>query len=419
MVKRLIVLFIIITSLGMYEIAFLGKEVINVLELSGIAMIALVIMLQLVYGTGEKFKMNFGWEIALILCGVFVSMFTAYTGHHQGFTTTLIAQRFMYFYFFYTALHYIRISDVDLEKIIVYLGLVYVLFYLIQFIFYPSVIFNVRTSVERGTVRIFLQGLSYMVLAYFLVLNKIFERFTISRLLLLFVFFSIFILMGTRQVILSMFLLTFLNILFSKQVKSRILIIFLAILSVIPVIFIFQDIFLSIINVTQQQSENFQNDIRVRAATFFLTELFPDKTAYITGNGAPSNNSSYGQMIQMYMDVYRYYQSDVGIIGDYSKFGILFVIGIFSIIIRVLTQKVSNENSYIKYYYYNILLTLFTGGGAFGDSGSIVVICITLYILDIDRHNLKLMETEEDYQADPEPLTELTVKTHLSKAVYE
>ena len=396
MFKRAIILFIIVTSMGVYEFAFLGKDLIKVLELSGIAMAALIIMLQLIYSSGERFKMNFGREIVIILLGVFLSMFTAYSSHHQGFSTTIIAQRFMYFYLFYMALHYIRISDVDLEKIIIYLGITFVLFYLIQYAAYPTVIFDVRTAEERGTVRIFLQGLSYVILAYFLILNKIFEEFSPGRLALLFVFFSVFILMGTRQVILTMFLLTVMNVLFSKRIRSKTLILLLVVASIIPTVLIFQDIFLGILSVSQEQSQGFEEDIRVQAATFFLTELFPNRIAYITGNGAPSANSPYGQMIQMYMDVFRFYQSDVGLIGDYSKFGLFFVIGVLILLFRILFSRISSDYIYIKYFYYVTLLTLFTGGGGFGEGGGIVVICITLYILDIDKHNRKLLEAEDD-----------------------
>lgn len=418
MFKRALVLFIIVASMGAFEFAFLGKDLIKVIELSGIAMVALIIMLQLVYSRGDKFKMHFSREIAVILLGVFLSMFTAYTGHYQGFSTTIIAQRFMYFYLLYLALHFIRISDIDLEKIIIYIGITFALFYLLQYLAYPTRIFDVRMAVERGTVRIFLQGLSYVILAYFLILNKLFERFSLSRLALLFGFLSIFILMGTRQILLAMFLLTVMNVLFSKRVRSKMLILVLIGISLIPTVLIFQDIFLGIISVSQEQSQTtvVEEDIRVQAATFFLTELFPNRIAYITGNGAPSANSPYGQMIQMYMDVFRFYQSDVGIIGDYSKFGIFFVIGVVILMVRILTAKLSNDYIYIKYFYYTTLLTLFTGGGGFAEGGGIVVICITLYIIDIDKHNRQLLDAEDDPPDDDEELISTTELIKLEQA---
>lgn len=406
MTKRLIVLFIILCSMGMFNVAFLGKDMIKVLELSGIGAILLVIILQIVYSRGETFVYSFKVEILLIFTGILLSMLMAYSGHNQGFSTTAIAQRFMYFYLFYFALHLIRISDKDLEKLMIYLAIAHVIFYMMQFMAFPNKIFDVRTSEDRGTLRIFLPGLSYLLLSYFYILNKLFERFSPGRLALLFFFFSIFILMGTRQIILSMFMLTMINVLLSKRVKSKAFIMVLVLLSIIPILFMFQDIFLNMLNVSQAQSEGFTEDIRVRAATFFLTELFPNKIAYITGNGADSANSNYGFLIQSYRDAYGYYQSDVGLIGDYSRFGAFFVLGVFIIIFRVLTAKLSAEYSYIKYFYINILLTLFTGGGAFGEGDSIVAICFTLYMIDIDKHNRKI-EEEEDYFDDDEEINDL------------
>lgn len=396
MIKKIVILFIIIASLGMFNVIFLSKDIIKVLELAGIGVILMVIMLQLVYSHGEGFSYSFKWEMIFIFTGVGLSMLMAYSGHGQGFSTTLIAQRFMYFYLFYFALHLIRISDSDLEKMMVFLAVAHVVFYMMQYMAHPNKIFDVRTSEDRGTLRIFLPGLSYLLLAYFYVLNKLFKNFSVGQLFLLFFFFSVFVLMGTRQIIFSMFMLTMINVLLSKRVKSKFLILILVLLSAIPVVFMFQDIFLNLLNVSQEQSEGFEEDIRVRAATYFLTDLFPNRTAYITGNGADSANSPYGYMIQMYRDVYGFYQSDVGLIGDFSKFGTFFLIGVFSILIRVLTGKLSEKYVYIKYFYINILMTLFTGGGAFGEGNSIVAVCFTLYIIDVDRHNRKLSEEKDE-----------------------
>lgn len=396
MAKRIIVFLIIIASIGMFYPVFLGESIIKVIELAGIGAILMVIMLQFTYSQGEGFNYSFKWEIIFIFIGVGLSMFTAYSGHGQGFSITLIVQRFMYFYFFYFALHLIRISESDLERIIVFLAIAYVIAYILQFVAYPKIIFDVSIHDSRGTLRIFMPGLSYVFLAYFYILNKLFARFSIGKLLLLFFFFSIFVIMGTRQVIFSMFLLTIINVLMSKRVKSKSLILLLVLIGTVPVFFMFQDIFLNLLALSQEQSEVVEDNVRIHAATFFIFELFPNQISYITGNGEGSQNSPYGQMIQMYKDVFGFVQSDVGIIGDYSKFGLFFVIGVFSILSRVLTGKLSEKYTYIRYFYFSTLLTLFTGAGAFGEANSIVAVCLTLYIIDVDKHD-RIVDNEEEF----------------------
>jgi hypothetical protein len=166
----------------------------------------------------------------------------------------------------------------------------------------------------------------------------------------------------------------------------------------------FQEIFVNLIDLSKQQSESITENVRIRAAYFFLTELFPNTLSYITGNGADSANSTYGFMIQMYKDAYGFFQSDIGLIGDYTKFGILYILGVLLILIKVIKSNIGEEYKYIKYFYLSVLLTLFTGGGPFAQADSIVGICITLYILDIHFHDkdIEQLYDDEDTELIPE-----------------
>ena len=309
---------------------------------------ALILIVQLVYQKEINFQKHFNLELLLILGGVFLSMFMAQWGHNQSLSTTFIAQRFMYFYMAYWVLHSIKVSIEDLENIIFWFGISFSILYLIQYMVHPTVIFDVRIAEVRETVRIFLPGFFFLILAYFLTLNRLFESFTVGKLLAVFLFVSIVILMGTRQVIFTIMLLTIINVLFSKTVKSKLLILILMVSMIIPIIFIFQEIFISLIDLSKDQSETLEENVRLRAAVFFLTELFPNNFSYITGNGADSYNSSYGFMIQMYRDTYGFYQSDIGLIGDYVRFGALFALGAFLILFRMIFSKTST--SYAVFY---------------------------------------------------------------------
>jgi len=88
----------------------------------------------------------------------------------------------------------------------------------------------------------------------------------------------------------------------------------------IPIFFIFLDIFMQLFAVTQQQGNQSEDDIRISSATFFLTTFNPNKYAYIVGNGVSSLNSNYGVLVQSYKDYRGFYQSDIGLIGEYSRF---------------------------------------------------------------------------------------------------
>ena len=275
MFKKFLIIFLILASLELFSFTFIPESLLKILSIAGVGVIVLTIVLQLIYSPLEHFILNFKWEILLILIAVFTSMFMANSTYNQGFNTTLIAQRYMYYYLIYYMLHLIKIPDYHLEKIIVAFAVVYAAFYFLQYFAYPTRIFNVRVSQERGTIRIFQAGIAYLIIAYFMMLNKLFKNFSLTDLLLLLFFISIIFLMATRQFIMSILLVSLANVLLSKQVKSKALIILLLALAAIPIVIMAQDVIVNMVTLTQQQSKNIHENTRIVAATFFLTE-FPE-----------------------------------------------------------------------------------------------------------------------------------------------
>lgn len=316
-------------------------------------------------------------------------MFAAYGYHDQSFLKTAIAQRAIYFYFIYFLLHYMKMEGVFIIKLIVIFGLIYMAIYLIQYLVFPFQITYSRMFIDRGTLRIFLSGAGYLVIAYFIWLYFTFKAFRIRYIIFLLLAYGIFVLLGTRQIIASILLLTILYILQSRVVKSKLLIFTLIGLSVIPVFLLFQDIILAMLDVTVEQSKAVESNVRVRAAKYFLTEFYPSNFAYFTGNGI-HGNSMFGLNVIRIMEKYKFYQSDIGLIGEFTQFGALFVLGVIIILFRVLTVKLPEKLMFIKYNFLGIILTLVTGAGAFGSSGTNILInSMLLYLVDTHLNDEK------------------------------
>lgn len=126
--KKLILFFIVLSALELFNFSFLGSDVIKVFQLAGIGLTVAVLFVQLIYQKEERFKKHYYIEILLIFLGVVLSMFMAHWGHDQSLGTTLVAQRFMYFYLVYWVLHSIKITTDDVERVIYWLGLTYSVF---------------------------------------------------------------------------------------------------------------------------------------------------------------------------------------------------------------------------------------------------------------------------------------------------
>ncbi len=402
MLNRIILYLIILSSLSFFTLTAIPENVIKLFELLGPVIMAFFLILHSIYDTSAKFKKNFQIEIVLIFFAVFLSMFGAKYFHLQGFKITLISQRFMYFFLFYFFLHAIKIQPKELIQLIFIFGLAYSFLYLVQTALYPTPLTTSDMFPARGTIRIFIPGSVYLILAYLFSYIQFLNTLKIKFILICLLGIVIFILLGTRQVIAVMALLTIIATLNSKYAASKFVGIMLIVLTVIPAYFLFQDIIFSLIEVSQKQAGNIEQNVRVKAAIFFLFEFFPNKLAYLIGNGVPSAHSIYGIRIDEYKSAFGFFQSDIGLIGEFSKFGLLFVIAELLVLFRILFMKLHEHLYFIKLFVIGVMLTLFTGKGVFGAADNIVIICLLLYLIDVykDSRYQEIYLTEQNEEKD-------------------
>ena len=376
------------SSAYFFRLVIMSGQLMQLTQLGITTIMFAVILVQEIYGKSKTIKHNFKYPVFLIFVGVFLSMVAAQSFHNQDFVLTFWAQSFMYYYLFYFFLHIISPDIRDLEKILLALGIGYAILYLVQYSIYPTTILDVRFDVDRGTIRIFIPGSTFMGFALFMSLDRFYKSNKIRYILFAFLFIPVYILTGTRYSISITFLVVIASLLFSKIIRSRYVIYFLFVISVIPVYLIFQDIFNAFVDLTRDQSENFESDIRIRAATFFLTEFFPNTLAYLFGNGQDHMRSLYGIHVNIYKITQGFYQSDVGFIGEFSKFGLFFATGAIWLLLKALRAPLKSEYAYIKYRLLVFILVL-PVGSTFTNPASIATLCIIMYIIDKNIHELK------------------------------
>lgn len=389
LLKRLVIIFIVLSSASLYTLMIFPESIRNMVELAGVGIILIFLIIDLIYDHSERLKQHFRTEVYLFLLATFLSMFVANAYHQQSFSTTLLVQRYMYFYFFYFLLHSYKMDAEDIERFMIPLGLLYVLFYLLQYIAFPVKLFDSRVVEARGTIRIFIPGASFMWIAYFKSLQQYFTSRKGKFLIICIVFFLVGgILQGTRQSFARIVIMTLAFIFFNKEVKSKTFIISLAGIAGFALFLLFQEIIMEFISLTQRQTTSQQPNIRILAAIFFMTDFMPANIAYILGNGQDSMNEAYGLRIYFYRVAKGFHQSDIGLIGSYSRFGVLFVIAQLSVLAKLIFGKIHPKISYIRYYFISLPFVMFSGTNMFDRPDGIVTLVITLYIVDYYR-NLK------------------------------
>ena len=162
---------------------------------------------------------------------------------------------------------------------------------------------------------------------------------------------------------------------------------FFMLLGVVIVFFIFQDLIIGLIKLSETQASQEGEDIRMRSARFYLTEFYPNFVNYIIGNGSSHMANAYGMKVMYYQTVFGYYLSDLGMLGVYVRLGVLYIIGVFLIFRKIFITPYDSRYTYFKYATI-MLIWNEIGGGAFAKPTSFIVTLAMLYIIDVSAYQL-------------------------------
>lgn len=389
MFKKILISFVVIGGMGFFEPSALERPVIGAIHLMIIGVMIAFMILHTVYDRTPRIKPGFAIEFALIGLAVLLSFFGAYAYHAQDFKVSLLAQRIAYFFLLYPFLHQLKPDPAFLGRLLVIAGLLWAILYLIQWAAYPVQLFGEKMMKDRNTIRIAIPGVAFGVAAYYYAFVRFLKTNHFKYLLFVIFVFFVFVLLGTRQLIAPVVLISLWIIIRSKRVQSKIVLSILVAICSIPIYLIFSDIFDAMMEVTRQQSTSLTHNVRYKAAGFFLMKFSANDLSFLTGNGAYSNRSSYGIMMENYSKLFGYYLADIGIIGEYILYGIIFVAAEIVILIRMIVTRLPEELTYVHYIAYSTLFSLFVSSGISGGTEGILLFCMVLYLVDVARHKEK------------------------------
>lgn len=381
--KYLLIIFIILTSLKFYSIMIPfggGKYVIFM----GALVIIFFLFLNIIYDRSKKFLMHFKTEAWLMTIPLLFSIFSAYYFHNQSVTSTIIGQHGVYFILLYFLLHQLKPHPDVLLRIFLWLGYVFCILYIIQYFAYPFQFIQSQMRWDRGTLRIFMPGSEYLFTSYFILLGRFFMTKNLKYIVWMIPFIIVLLLMGTRQMIGSLVLASLINIMLSKTIKSKLVMYLLIAACLVPFYFIFQNIFNEMFQVTaEQQSAGITESIRYQAVLYYLFQYNTNPLWMIFGNGMPDILSDYGQSLTSLGIHSGLFLEDIGLFGDFFRFGILLVIAKLSLYIRLLKWRLNEKYTFVRYNMITIVLTLFTGGGV--NASVLSLVCMMMYIADLNN----------------------------------
>ncbi len=405
--KRQLAKFSIIALTALASIKLWSFSKIKEGEYNLVGMVILLCLIAIILYGYNKIHSNrllFKYNVHLFLWIPFLSAYGALLFHHQPISLSVLVLRTNFYWLLYFVLHIFDIPKQKIINLLIFIGLVWVFLTIIQQFTYPRYYFFSRDDNEEsiyraGVYRFMVLGHHYgdFVLFYFFY-NFLIKRKFKSLLIILFGLIG-FYFFGTRQFALSAVACLCISAFFVKGIH-RIYMVALLIVATLIIINYRDYLFGQYVELTAEQLK-YGDDIRLLSANFFFSEYWPNKLAKIIGNGQAYATSQYGKEMLNINLYFHYYRSDVGIIGAFNQFGILYALNILWLNIKGLTGKYyTYENRYLILFFLNALL-LIVLSEYYSNPAVIPFYCFILYLTDKSLEEKKLIEQNIDSQLAP------------------
>ena len=327
----------------------------------------------------------FSTPILLLITAILISAFSAAFFWHQDLLYSFLGISIYLGYCLFFLLISWRQNVQEIEGIIILMGVLYIIAYAISFYFYPLLLFGSEGSFDRGFQTIHLPGMGFLFLFSFYSLSQLYKKRKYWW-LIIYIITLVFITMRlTRTLIACSFILSAVYIMRKSSYFNKVI----AALFIVGFIYMVtqMNFFKLLVGETKSQTENISDDIRVQSALFYMNDFSPNTFTRIFGNGEPAGGSNYSRYNYYVKQELGFYQSDIGYLGLYSKFGVLAILAFLILLYRTYRISIADEYLYCKYFIYFILLTNLIIDASFNASfiPSIALALYILYVKDLSK----------------------------------
>lgn len=278
--------------------------------------------------------------------GIGLSVFPAYFFWNQDFVTSLIVNRGLIIYAFIPVLFAIKPSDKEIMRAVIYFTVVYMVVWVVQAVLVPipitvpfmeKMLGGAPFEIDPGDFGKLLPGYTLILLLVYLKFQQYRERSELRTLVpALVVFLLLFLLQNRGTLFFASGVMLYIVVSMKSAYKPYQLLGF-ALVGLV-VIYLTAGSWLGLIEETRAQAGDMDYD-RWKALDFFLTEYPPNPLTYLLGNGRLSFHTDAGANTRA-LSMAGYDQSDIGIIGFWSIYGLIPVAVIYTMVGTILMRAV-------------------------------------------------------------------------------
>lgn len=288
--------------------------------------------------------------------------------HEQSIEKSFIAYIPFFYFFIYFVLHKYKVRESDVIKWLTVIAIIRTTILIIEQFTYPDYYFAFRKEAvdalgrfhrieqRAGIYRFYLRDTYLSMFLVFVYLQKIIEKIRISH-VCIFLFGVVGVYFDqSRQYMFSTVLSISTILLFSSNIKYKYLYTFI----------IFMGLFFVYINadllfdemIERTNEEMVEENIRVGAYTFFGLVYWDGPLTKLFGNGFPDSTSAYGKEMFEIHNYMRFYQTDIGIVGMLSYYGIVSVTFFLSFFVYILKKFWKNIDLHLKFFILAAIINL-------------------------------------------------------------
>jgi hypothetical protein len=308
-------------------------------------------------------------------------MFCAYFFWGQEFERSFIAQRGIYSFVFLSVLLFVQPTEDDIFEAIKWFSFITIGIWILS-IFFHSIITTItdknlemRENTDATDIGFNVKGYRFVVFYLYFTLGKLAQKYTFKIFLTSVILFIFVILFQNRSMLIGGFL-AYMYVLWKFQSKHKVLI-----FGIIGVVVFIASIYMSdiLMHLWDETNENLSNPDYARWAelNYYLYEYSPNWICFIFGNGAPSAGYSFlGNLMWLNFDR-GLYQSDLGMMGMWTTYGIIPVATIYFVALKTLFKN--TYSLYLKFFAFHLCVvpTIFCFWG--GDTLMLIVFFIYIY----------------------------------------
>lgn len=392
----IIVGLILLISISFWSFKGITNTYYNALEMG---IILFFIIYLFIFKGNKRLKdgLYFKKYVILFMFLPFLSIIPCYFIHDQPIYLSLYVLRINFCWLFYFVLHHFKISEKDTLKIVFFIALVWVLLEAIQQVTYPVYYFYTRgddiasgeeIEIRANIYRFMINGVQFAVLILLFYVQRFYESKSVKNVFwILFFLFGIYLMM-TRQILFAALLCLVIAPLIKEKSLKKIVYLLISLVAV-AIIYYFRDILFG--SLIENTAQHLEDNVRYQAYAFFLS-YWEDWSCLLLGNGPDYPLSSYGEYINSLKENFGIFRSDIGIVGELSKYGIIYVVCFLFFCYHFLFKLRKGTSLYQKLYFIYVLIIIamvfpFRNGSEF------IFFSMFLYLCDLSINKKKELES--------------------------